>query len=113
MSFVIRRAQIHARPEQLKRDQAHRIAGRLQVHHPDMARQTALDLGYRALDFCRSVALRGSDTVLGVAFLMAVYGPDVFRAEPNARPIADATRSEAERKTLIHAELKRLEKAGS
>lgn len=112
MSFVVRRAQINARPDKIKEDEARKIIVQLRAQDPEISLQTAETVAHDALDFSKQARLRGSDSVLGVAFLIYAYGRDVFARDPKAQEIADPTRPEAERKTLIHAELIRLETDG-
>lgn len=55
-----------------------------------------------AFSFCAKVNLTNRDSILGCAILIHFYGLIFFKTDNRARTIADHTKPEALRKTVIH-----------
>lgn len=55
-----------------------------------------------SMSFCKKVNLINRDSIMGCTILIHFYGLNIFKTDDHARSIADHTKPEALRKTVIH-----------
>ncbi len=105
-TFVLRDIYLDAMARRQERHFAEDLARDVKEIVPAIPKDEARRLVRVAIDFCAGVGLAQKDSIAGYALLSAQYGVDFVLRMASFACIADPTRSERERKTIIHSALK-------
>ena len=89
---------------------AQSIADDLGTVVPNMTRSAIIEHVSKGMDLCRDTGLLQQDSTAGYILLSGLLGARFTKFYDKYAPILDHRRSEAERKTMIHSALSRIQK---